>query len=257
MRIPPSLMTRSMGFVALAGMVACGGGGSGGGVDAGDPPGLVDANPDQPDATPPDSRICEQGGHATSNRYLPFDVGNTWRYRVDEGDGTPPAVKNQGYEELITPDAETGPVMVQTTAKTNGSTENWLQQQGDRIVRLRQQDFDELGNLERTTYYRPHRLRLDESPERLVAGATWTENYVIEERDPLDNLVSEETVSEEWLVAEVDVACPAPWEALKCIHLELDRFTGTQKSYWFARSYGKIRELSGPVEELLVGCTLQ
>lgn len=260
-RILPSLMTRGIGFVALAGMVACGGGGGDDGPDAGDPPidgSVVDGTPGAPDAMGPPNHVCEEGGRATTDSYLPFAAGNTWRYLVDEFDGNPPAVKSQTYTEMITPDEETGPVIVQVTSTNGGSTESWFQQQGTKIVRLRQRDFDLAGNLERTTYYRPSRLRLDESPERLQTGATWTENYVREVRDPLDRITNSETTSEEWAVISGDTACPAPWDELRCIQVERRTITGgvSLKNYWFARGYGKVREEGGVLEEL-VGCTLQ
>jgi hypothetical protein len=258
----PSLMTSGIALVALAGMAACGGGGGsddGDGPDAGPPPidaPAVDADPSAPDATP--NRICEEGGRASSNSYLPFAVGNTWNYLVDEFDGNPPAVKAQTYTEMITPDEETGPVIVQVTNNNNGSTESWFQQQGERIVRLRQRDFDLGGNLERTTYYRPFRLRLDESAERLETGTTWTENYVREERDALDRITEMETTSEEWTVVSGDIECPEPWTEHRCVHIQRRTIAGgvSLKNYWFARGIGKIREEGGVLEEL-VGCTLQ
>jgi hypothetical protein len=262
-RILPSLMTRGLGCVALAGLVACGGGGGGDdGPDAGDPPidgSVVDADPNMPDAMgPPNNGVCQEGGHATTDSYLPFAVGNTWSYRVDELDGNPPAVKAQTYTEMITPDEETGPVIVQVTSNNNGSTESWFQQQGTRIVRLRQQDFNLAGDLERTTYYRPSRLRLDESPEHLETGATWAENYVREERDPLGRVTEQQTTSEEWNVLSGDTECPAPWTQLRCIHIRRSAVEGAVsiKEYWFSRRYGKIREEGGVLEEL-VGCTLK
>lgn len=253
-RILPSLITRGAGSVVLAGMIACGGGGSGGGPDASAPP-MVDADPGAPDAM--NNGICEEGGRATSDSLLPFAVGNTWRYRVDELNGDPPAVKAQEYTEMITPDEDTGPVIVQLTMNANGTTESWFQQQGDRIVRLRQRDFDVAGNLERTTYYRPHRLRIDESPDRLQTGATWTENFVREVRNADDEITNEENTAEEWTVINGDTACPEPWEDLRCVHIRRRTITGgiSLKNYWFARGYGKIREDGGVIEEL-VGCTL-
>lgn len=259
-RILPSLMIRGLGFVALAGLVACGGGGGDGDrPDAGEPAtdgSVVDADPGAPDARP-DNGVCEEGGRASTDGYLPFAAGNTWRYLVDEFDGQPPAVKAQTYTEMITPDEETGPVIVQVTTNNNGSTESWFQQQGSRIVRLRQRDFDLAGNLERTTYYLPHRLRIDESPERLQTGVTWTENFVREEYDSLDRLVEQANQAEEWSVISGDTECPAPWNELRCVHLNRSTIEGgvSIKDYWFARGIGKIREEGGVLEEL-VGCTL-
>jgi hypothetical protein len=257
-RILPSFFTCGIGSVALAGMVACGGGGNGGGPDATPPVdgSVVDADPNTPDAM--NNGVCEEGGRATTDGFLPQAVGNTWRYRVDNLDGMPPAVKTQSYTEMITPDEQTGEVIVQVTANDSGTTESWFQRQGDRIVRLQQQDFDQNGALERTTVYLPHRLRLDESPARLETGATWTENYVREERSPLGAVLETENNSEEWSVINGDMACPGDWSEHRCIHLRRRTLagTGTEKQYWFARGYGKIREEGGVVEELL-GCTLK
>lgn len=256
-RIPTSLMTRGLECVALAGLVACGGGGGGGddGPDAGGDPatdGSVGDGSSAPDG--PGNSDCPR---ASTDSYLPFAAGNTWRYLVDEFDGQPPAVKAQTYTEMMTPDEATGPVIVQLTTNNNGSTESWFQQQGDRIVRLRQRDFDLAGNLERTTYYLPHRLRIDQSPERLQTGATWTENFVREEYDALDRLVEQENQAEEWSVVNGDTACPGAWNAFRCVHLKRSTIEGgvSLKDYWFARGIGKIREEGGVLEDL-VGCTL-
>jgi hypothetical protein len=242
--------------VALAGMAACGGGG-GGGPDAGSSPvdgTVVDADPSMPDAM---NGVCEEGGRASSNSYLPFDVGNTWRYRVDQFNGDPPALKAQTYTEMLTPDEDTGPVIVQVTSTDSGTTESWFQPQGDRIVRLRQQDFDGAGNLERTTYYRPHRLRVDESLAHLETGATWTENFIREVHNAAGVITNEESTAEEWSVLNGDIECPVPWNEHRCLHLRRRTITGgtSVKEYWFARGFGKVREEGGVIEEL-VGCTL-
>lgn len=258
-RILPSLFTRGIGAVALASVAACGGGGggNGGGPDAAVPvdASIVDAGPGTPDAN---NGVCEEGGRATTNSFLPQAVGNSWRYRVDELDGTPPAVKTQSNTEMLTPDEQTGEVIVQVTANNSGTTESWFQRQGDRIVRLQQRDIDQSGALERTTLYLPHRLRIDENPDRLVTGATWTENYVREERSPLGAVLETENNSEEWSVINGDIACPGEWSEHRCVHLRRRTLagSGTEKQYWFARGIGKVREEGGVVEELL-GCQLK
>ena len=84
-----------------------------------------------------------------------------------------------------------------------------------------------------------------------------TENFVREVRNPLGQITNEENTAEEWSVLNGDVACPAPWGAVRCLHIRRLTITGgtSVKEYWFARGYGKVREEGGVVEEL-VGCTL-
>lgn len=240
--------------IALVGLTACGGNaeeGMDGGV-------VVDASPDGVDA-PRMTGDCAAGGRSSSDHYLPMDVGNEWSYRVvDAFGGTPPTSKSQRIEEMFVPEGETEPVMLQVTQKSSGTAESWLRRQDDAVVRLRQMDFDQLGNLERTSYYLPTRLRLDERAEHLVLGATWTEDYIREVRDPAGVVTKQERMTDQWTVIGVDVECTAPWGKLECLHVERVRLAGgvSQKEYYFARGYGKIREVGGVVEEL-IGCNLQ
>lgn len=259
MRIPPSSMTHGIWFLAMMSLSACGGS-SGGGADAGV---TLDAEPGAPDSgvdAPPSNACGDDGLRSESDSYLPAAVGNEWRYRVEDASGDPPFMKYQEYSEMMTPGDEIGPVFVQNTIKDSGRTESWLQIQGDAMVRLQQRDFDSAGQLERTTRYLPSRLRIEQDPERLVKGATWVDAFVREVRDPQDNVTNIENVEEVWTVLDVDIPCPAPWGHLRCIHYDRVRTVGgsSQKRYWFARGFGKIREegASGIIESLL-GCNLQ
>ncbi|ACY18092.1 hypothetical protein Hoch_5612 [Haliangium ochraceum DSM 14365] len=253
MRISPTLTTCAILLAAAGSLSACGGGG---GISEPDASPVTDGGVEV-DAPGEHNGICEAGGRARSDRYLPFDVGNEWRYLVDELNGEDPVQKKQEYSEVVTPDEETGEVIVQITVNVSGKTENWLQRQGDKVVRLRQRDFDQEGNLERTTLYLPSRLRLDETPENLVKGATYVDSFVREVYDPSGALTNRETNQEQWTVEDVDVPCPAPWEDVECIHYKRIRLEGgtSIKEYWFARGYGKIRETGDQIEELL-GCDL-
>lgn len=259
MRIRPSSTIHGMWFLAMMGMSACGGS-SGGGVDAAAPP---DSEPGAPDGgadAMPSNACGDDGLRSESDSYLPADVGNTWRYRVEDASGDPPGMKQQEYSEMLTPDEETGPVILQVTMKPEGRTESWLQVQGDKIVRLQQQDFTAAGDLERTTRYVPGRLRIDQTPERLMKDATWVDAYVREVLDPTGTVTFMENVEEVWTVLDVDIPCPDPWAHLSCVHYERIRTVGgsSQKRYWFARGFGKIREEgAGGVIESLLGCDLQ
>lgn len=279
MHVPEISMKRAMGFVVMAAAVACGGDDSSDPIDAnpspidGSPeidaasPPPIDSSPEPDAANPsndggvdadPGAIMCSEGRSATSNRYLPFDVGNSWIYRIDAFDGNPPALQRLRFDALITPDEASGEVMVELTEQADGSTERWLQLQDQRVVILRQRDFDVQGNLERVTTYQPYRLLLDESAASLVEGASWTENHVREVQIGSE-APTRDTVSEQWEVAGVGGACPTPWESQQCVELEITTISGGsgQRSVWFARSYGKIREEGGSQAMELFDCNLQ
>lgn len=230
-------------------LVACsddGGGGPGGdgGSDA---------------AVPVLTDECREGGIAASGALLPVDVGNIWRYQVTEvGTGNPPYTKRQELTEEMTPDGATEPVIIQVTTKANGQTVNWLRRVGDAIVRIRQMDYDADGNLERTTDYLPYKLRLDETPDRLEAGALYNDEYTAVITDPNGLETSRTETIDQWLVVATDAPCATPWGTLSCVQIHRERMLGgvVSKDYFFAPGYGKVREDGGQIEEL-TDCSLQ
>lgn len=232
-------MRYTIGFVLFM-VAACGGGSSSDG-DAGSR-----------------GAECEQGGMASSNDYLPFEVGNIWRYQVTEVVGQPPETKRQELTEIKTPEGETEPVIVQITTKPNGTTESWFRRQGEVLIRIRQLDYDATGALERSTVYDPYKLRMDESAERTAEGAMWIETYTSIDYDPQGVETSRVEVMDQWTVTGVDVPCDTPWGQLSCLRLHEERLAGgiAVKDFYFARGYGKVREEGSQVEEL-IGCILE
>ncbi|WP_428267456.1 hypothetical protein [Haliangium sp.] len=277
MRFVSSSLIRWCGILMLASPVACGGGSGDDGPDAGmggAPDAGSAADGGGIDAAEANNGVCEEGGYSTDNRYLPLKVGNVWRYEVT--DGFDVTIKRQEYTEVLTPSAETGEVVVQITEKIDGITENWLQQRGDVVVRLRQRDFDAQGNLERTTCYLPYRTRFDETAERLIKGATWTDDYIRYVVPNVDNsdvscdmsqIVCDpngvtskcETVKDQWTVTEDQVECETSFGTMPCIEILRVRLEGGDappKQYRFARGFGKVLE-QGDLREELIGCQLQ
>ncbi len=281
MRLVPGFLFYGTCLMAASLASGCGGD-SGGGADT--PDAMVepsaDADPGMPgpvDAAPRMLGNCETGATAPAGAFLPASIGNSWRYRVTDSLGEV-TTKSQEYTELITASDDIGEVIVQVTTKADGVTENWLKRDGDAVLRIRQRDFDALGVLERTTCYVPSRTRIDESPDRLVAGAQWTDNYVrqvipgtIEQNvicktdgsaidcDPEGITSSCETVQDQWTVLATDVPCKTDFGELSCVQIQRLRLIGGNappKTYWFARGYGKIREEGEQLEEL-VGCEFE
>jgi hypothetical protein len=203
---------------------------------------------------------CEMGGHATSDRYFPFDVGNVWRYRVTDLGTNEVSVKRSELTESTTPEGETEPVIVQITTKTNGSTETWNRVVGDSVRRFKQIDHDATNAIQRSNVYDPSRLRLDESAAHLTVGTTWTEQFANIEFDPSGTQTGSIQVTETWNVVGIDEACETPWGSLQCLHVHREASDSdggsVAKDYLYARGYGKVREEGATLEEL-IGCVLQ
>lgn len=224
----------SLVFGLLLLLPACGGddgGGNGGGGDGGP--------------------VGEDPCGFDSDDYLPYEAGFTWTYRVtDLGTGARETKEQRIDPEMEHPDY--GAVLVQVTSKVNGETVNFMQVQGDRVVRRQQEDYDASGALERTTVYQPHAIRIDQSPERTTPDAMWQEDYTEVVTEPGVAPIEVPT-TDVWLVVEVDVPCESPLGIFECIRLRRTRTQGgvAEKEFFFARGVGKVREVgSNQLEEL-------
>lgn len=212
---------------------ACGG-------DEGDGGNAADAGPNGP---------C-----GFEDRYLPYQPGYSWTYRVTDLSNPGTTTKSQAL--TMEDDAELGPVIVQTTTKATGSTVSALRREEDSVLRLRQEDFDELGALERTTVYDPGQNRLDESAENLVMGAEWDDVYTVTVTDETGQLVSAGERTDRWEVLGVDVDCSTPLGDFTCLQLRRQRIVGgiSDKQFFYARGIGKVKEVNANQVEELVAC---
>lgn len=189
-----------------------------------------------------------------SDRYLPYEPGFTWTYLVTDVETGERKTKDQALVEEID-DPTFGRVIVQTTGKLAGSTRSLVRVEGDRVVRLHQEDLDSAGAVERTTVYDPGQIRIDESPGRVTAGATWDEGYAETFIEPSAEPLTVAT-TDSWEVLGVDVPCEAPLGSFECIHLRRTRTESgvAVKEFLFARGVGKVRETGDNQVEELVDC---
>lgn len=238
----PLLFSFSLLSPALS---ACGGNGTGDGGNGVD--GGIDAPVDP-------GNDCRAGAMSSTDNYQPLQIGDVWTYEVTEvGTGNPPYTKRTEITEQMTPPGETEPVLVQVTTKSTGQTVSWFRRTGDAVIRLRQEDYDPAGLLERTTVYEPYRLRFDENPSMLVAGMTFDETYTDIVYDPQGVELQRTVATDRWLVVSADEPCSTGWGAqLSCVHVHRERVVGgiAVKDFYFARGYGKVREDGGQLEVL-------
>ncbi len=218
-------------------LVACGSGGSDadGGTEA-------DASDESP---------C-----GFEDRYLPYQPGYKWTYRVTNLGN--PEVTTKSQQLTTETDAELGAVIVQTTSKGTGTTISALKIVGDAVVRLRQIDQDVLGALERTTVYDPGQTRLDEAAARLMVGAAWDDVYTVTVTDELGVPVpgSSGQRTDHWEVLGVDVPCSSPLGEFSCLEVRRQRTVGgvSDKKFFFAKGIGKVKEVNANQVEELVSC---
>ena len=96
-------------------------------------------------------------------------------------------------------------------------------------------------------WYSPYLLRVDEAPEHLQAGATWTINYIEDQDHQQQAGRRRPTRPRRWTVDGVDVVTAVPagtFNALKVTRT--DTADGSTKTQWFVRGVGKVRERDRP-----------
>jgi hypothetical protein len=103
--------------------------------------------------------------------------------------------------------------------------------------------------------WQPARLRLDESPPRLVPRASWREDYV-EAVWRFGGTAESRPHTEIWTVEAADEPCAVPGKgSFACVRVGKAGPSGDGKVYWFARCIGKVKETGrhgvGQTEELV------
>jgi len=175
-----------------------------------------------------------------------------WTYHVnDKGVQYDKPAVIETMEDIGGPKVGTLGYRMRETMPT-GSQLTWYSQSGLVVEREHEQAFDTTGTISSEDWYDPYRLRVDETPDHLTAGASWIGSYMdthTSRSKPTSTISSNDT----WTVAGVDVSVTVPagtFAALKLTHA--DAADGSTKTYWFVRGVGKVREETsgGHVEEL-------
>lgn len=180
----------------------------------------------------------------TDGRYLPLRTGASWIYEVTTSNGTHTKQQVVGAIEDVGGQKAGILAFRVTTTKPGGNVVSWQQDTGTAIVRHREQDNS--GTTHTDEYFTPFRTRLDEAPEHLVPGTTWTESYEEHVTDVVTGEVTTASKSETWTVESTDAQIVVP--AGQFCTLQLRRSSsvggaaGSTKRYWFARGVGKVRE---------------
>lgn len=192
--------------------------------------------------------------------FFPFKIGNQWLYRVASPLDAPymKATAIVGMEPVPVAGPHQGrmALRVETRSRTGveDRTISWQFPENDQVRRLAEHSFrPSTGLLNKTEYWVPYKLRLDEAPPRIVPGTTWTERYVEYMQDAGGpTMVVQRT--DAWVIEALDDPITVPAGSFRALRFRKRTRDGDNgKTYWFARCVGKVLELgrTGKREELM------
>jgi hypothetical protein len=196
-------------------------------------------------------------GMGDPSQLLPLKTGNWWTYLVTDENQVPTpktqTVMEEGPVGGTGPNAAVTAFRMVTRKGVNGMDEtiSWQARVGTRVVRYREQAY--MANpphaLELEEYWNPYKLRVDETPDHMTAGASWVEADQ-ETKLPVGGTPLTAAVEDRWTVAAERLAVTVQGRSYEV--LILTKTGASQKTYWWARGIGKVKEIGvNQVEELV------
>ncbi|HXT99342.1 MAG TPA: hypothetical protein VN903_00020 [Polyangia bacterium] len=216
--------------VALLALLAIGGSGCGGGSSS---------------MTSPDNTGDPGTPQVTTGPYQPLTVGTTWTYHVDD-QGTTYDKQSavEAFEDMGGDIAGTMGYRVRETIKASIQL-TWYEQTATDVRRHHDTLSDTTGRMLSDEWYAPYLLRVDEAPDHLQAGATWTINYT-KTKTTASKPTAMTNQAETWKVDAVDIVAAVPAGTFNALKItRTDTSDGSTKTQWFVRGVGKVRELTG------------
>jgi hypothetical protein len=184
-----------------------------------------------------------------SSRYLPLSVGAKWTYHATDPLSGASGETYSTIEALEDVGGSKAGIMAYRVRSSTltGSTVNWQQDLNMSVVRQREQFFDLGGSMQTDYVFQPDRLRLDESPEHLVVGATWTENHGANFDDLVNRIQKPVTFTAVWTVEAVDESVTVPAGTFSCLRVRRVQtgFASSDETHYFARHIGQVKQ-TGP-----------
>jgi len=208
----------------------------------------------------PGNAACPGDG---SDRYLPLAVGAQWSYSVVE-QGIPPGTKTnvvEAQETLTGSKAGVSAFRVRTTKQGEGDHVSWQEVAGDRVLRHREVTYTTSGTEQIEELYLPSRLRVDQTTAHSSASASWTEAYM----ERTTSLVTQTTPvevdkDETWTVLSASEVITVPAGSFTTLKVRkvstAGGVAGSDKTYWYARGIGKVKEVGAGRTEELSSCLL-
>jgi hypothetical protein len=196
----------------------------------------------------PDAAPCTT---ARSERYFPVAVGAVWSYRVTQAAGGPAEIKSSTVEALEdVGDRKAGTIAFRIrTEKIDGSTVSWQEDLCTSVTRHREQSFDLAGTRQSDQFYVPDKLRIDETPEHTATGASWPVGYTEVEIDA-QGIMRTQSKDETWTVLAASESVVVPAGTFEALKVRKVTSGDADKTFWFAKGVGKVKEEGEQIEEL-------
>jgi hypothetical protein len=188
---------------------------------------------------------------ARAERYLPLEVGATWNFRITPTAGPAETKANTVIALEDVGDRKAGTTAFRVrTEKLDGATVSWQEDRCTSITRHREQSLDLQGNLLTDQFYLPDKIRIDEAPARLTMGATWTVAYTEVEVDTTGAMTTR-AKDETWSVQAIAESVTVPAGTFTALKLNKTTSGSADKTYWFVKGVGKVKETGDQTEELV------
>jgi hypothetical protein len=175
---------------------------------------------------------------------MPLAIGYSWTY--EESGGPIPGTITKtvvGSEDFSGQET-----LVWETVQTNSPVTkraNW-RDDGLRVTRLRQERYGPGDLFLDAREYEPGFLRIERTLDQV--GAELTERHTRLEYDAAGNLVRSVSKLYNWRVEAVDETVRVPAGEFLTVRVRrTDVDQGSNKTYWYARGVGKVKEV-GPLE---------
>lgn len=206
---------------------------------------------------PPEPASGGDAGVSDDAFLLPWAVGNSWTYQVTgDGETSTKVVTVEALEKV----GGSGPNKDELANRTvtrkgeRDETISWQTRVADRVIRYREQSFKaSTGALDVEEHWDPHKLHIDGSASRIVAGAHWTEAYD-ETKIRGEGGTSSAQRTDQWSVKAVDEDVEVPAGKFKAVVIE--KKSNDTKTYWYVPGVGKVKETGGQTEELVTSMVM-
>lgn len=178
---------------------------------------------------------------------FPVVPGMKWTYRVTSGSGE---VTDKVQTVTGTVSYEGRDAFRFETARAGLRDAVSIQAiDNDRVVRLEEWNYDNNVLSERDKYI-PLDTRVDRSKTK--SGDTYQDQHDKELLDADGNLLVKKRVIYNFFVEAENELVEVPAGRLACVRVRRDEVgKDSNKTYWFARGIGKVKELGGQTEELV------
>jgi hypothetical protein len=181
------------------------------------------------------------GSRHHSDSYLPLEVGAVWRYLVtrDDGQRGSGTVRIEGIDYAAS--RSDAPEYRVREDLLDGTIWSWEDREPDRVRREQRELEDRSDMVVGEESYDPPDTVLDERPEHLRLGATWSEAF-FETAPNIKGRPKSKRVEVKWEVESVTDQVTVPAGTFTCLRVRRAEKHRPPIVSWYARGVGLVRQ---------------